>query len=269
MHTDTITQADIVRGLRELGLRPGHQVLAHSSLRSLGYVEGGADAVINALLEAVCPGGTVLVPTLTGSEALSPANPPVFDPRRTPCWTGRIPETFRQRPDALRSLHPTHSAAAIGADARALTEDHLNSLTPCDELSPYGKLARCQDGYILLIGVDHEVSTALHHVEEVAGVDYHMQPAFARATIVVDGQAIYRHVLLHRYGTPRHFGAMEPIWIEQGIQRQGTIGRATVRLVHVPRMVETTLRCLRVNRRLLCQDAPRRRSILGIKGPIA
>jgi aminoglycoside 3-N-acetyltransferase len=259
MTTNPITKHDIVRGLRALGLGPGDKVLVHSSLRSLGYVEGGAEALIDALLEAVYAvpaegGGTVLVPTLTGNETLSPASPPRFDPRRTPCWTGRVPEAFRQRPEAVRSLHPTHSAAAIGADARALTGDHLSSLTPCDELSPYGKLACCEDGYILLIGVDHEVNTTFHHVEEVVGVDYHMQPAFARARIVVDGQEVVRHVLLHQYGTARHFGVMEPVLVEQGIQRQATIGQADVRLVQVKGMVETTVRCLRANRRLLCKE---------------
>ena len=62
--------------------------------------------MIDALLEAVGPGGTVLVPTLTGNETLSPAHPPVFDPTRTPCWTGAIPEAFRKRPAAVRSQHP-------------------------------------------------------------------------------------------------------------------------------------------------------------------
>ena len=259
MTTNPITKQEIVRGLRALGLGPGDKILVHSSLRSLGYVEGGAEALIDALLEAVYAvpaegGGTVLVPTLTGDETLSPANPPRFDPQRTPCWTGRVPETFRRRPEAVRSLHPTHSAAAIGADAGALTGDHLSSLTPCDELSPYGKLARCEDGYILLIGVDHEVNTTFHHVEEVVGVDYHMQPAFAPTRIVVDGREVVRHVLLHRYGPARHFGVMEPVLVEQGIQQQARIGQAEVRLVQAKGMVETTVRCLRANRRLLCRE---------------
>lgn len=248
----TVTKADIVNGLRGLGLGPGHQVLVHSGLSSFGYVEGGAEAVINALIESVSPGGTVLVPTLTGSEPLSPANPPIFDPKHTPCWTGTIPETFRKRPDAIRSLHPTHSVAAIGAEAAALTRDHVNSVTPCDELSPYGQLAQRKDGYILFMGVDHEVNTTLHHVEEIAGVDYHMQEAFARATIVVDGKEIHRHILLHRYGAPRDFGAIEPLLEERGIQVRTRIGGAEIRLVHARRMVQTVLRCLRANPRMLC-----------------
>jgi aminoglycoside 3-N-acetyltransferase len=249
----TLTKQDIIAGLQALGLSTGHRVLVHSSLSSFGYVEGGADAVIDALLETVGPTGTVLVPTLTGSEALSPDNPPVFDPIHTPCWTGRIPETLRQRPDAVRSLHSTHSVAAIGADAHTLTAEHIDSLTPCDQRSPYAKLAQSDNGYILLIGVDHQSNTTMHHVEELVGVDYHMQPGLARARILVNGQEIVRHIMLHAYGNPRHFNVMEPVYLERGIQRSGQIGQAVVRLVQSRAMVEITAQALRANLRLLCE----------------
>ena len=248
-----VTSQDIIRGLQRLGLASGHKVLVHSSLSSLGYVDGGADALIDAVLATVGQAGTMLVPTLTGSEMLSPDNPPRFDPRQTPCWTGRVPETFRHRPNAIRSLHPTHSVAAIGADALSLTQDHLDSITPCDELSPYGKLAAYEDGYVLFIGVGHESNTTLHHVEEIAGVDYHLQKSFARAEIVLDGQVVCRHILLHRYGTPRQFAVLEPLWIERGIQTQTRVGGAVLRFVHARRMVQVAWQCLRTDPRILCK----------------
>jgi aminoglycoside 3-N-acetyltransferase len=247
-----LTQTDIIADLARLGLQAGDRVLVHSSLSSLGWVVGGADTVIDALLAVVGPQGTVLAPTLTGSEALSPTNPPVFDPLQTPCWTGRIPETFRQRPDAQRSLHPTHSVAAIGPDADRLLAEHLDSLTPCDAQSPYGKLAGLDNGYILLLGVDHESNTTMHHVEEMAGVEYHMQPQFAQARIRTASGEVVRHLLLHAYGTPRQFGIMEPVYKERGIQRTGTVGQAVARLVHARSMVSITLQALRANPRLLC-----------------
>lgn len=247
-----VTAGDIVAGLRNLGVQPGDKLLVHSSLSSLGQVKGGAEAVIDALIEAVSPGGTVLVPTLTGDETLSPTNPPLFDPANTPCWTGTIPETFRKRHDAVRSLHPTHSVAAIGPDALRLTADHINSVTPCDELSPYGKLAKCDNAYVLLVGVDHQVSTTFHHVEEIAGVDYHMQGEPAQATIVMGPERVTRHLLLHKYGTSRDFGVLEPMLVERGIQRETVIGDAQVRLISVKEMVEIALWCVRANRRILC-----------------
>lgn len=250
----SIEKQDIVDGLKELGLSSGHHVLVHSSLSSFGHVIGGAEAVIDALLECVGGEGTVLVPTLTGHESLSPANPPVFDVAETPCWTGRIPETFRRRLEAVRSQHATHSVAAIGARAEYLTRDHVDSVSPCDDLSPYGNLARTEKGRILLIGVDHECSTVFHHVEEAAGLDYHLQNEFSRATIRVGGREFHRHILLHRYGTPRCFNVMEPLFVERGIQASKVIGKSVCRLVNTREMVAITLQALKGNPRLLCRD---------------
>lgn len=239
-----ITQLQLSEGFRALGVPQGGKVMVHSSLRSLGEVAGGADSVIDSLLAVLGSGGTLLVPTLTGSEELSPQNPPYFDPAQTPAWTGIIPETLRRRTGAIRSLHPTHSAAAIGAAAAALLAGHARSVTPCDEWSPYGELARREDGYILLIGVAHMSNTTFHHVEEVGGLTYHMQPGFAAATVIVDGTAHTRHVMLHKYGPARNFDVMEPFFLERGIQRTGKVGEATVRLVRAPDMVRATLRAV-------------------------
>ena len=249
---NAITYTDLVSGLRTLGLGAGHRVLVHSSLSSFGYVDGGARTVIDALLDVVGPQGTVLVPTLTGDEALSPANPPRFDPASSPCWTGVIPETFRQRQDAVRSLHPTHSVAAIGADADALTREHIDSVTPCDDRSPYAKLAGLPDSYVLLIGAGYQVLTLLHHVEELAGVDYHIQDELVRAEIIIDGTPVYRHYLLHRYGTPRNFGILEPLLVERGLQAEVTIGKSRLLLISAAGLVDVALRCLAANMRFLC-----------------
>lgn len=249
-----VTTDDIRSGLQKLGLSGGSRVLVHSSLSSFGRVHDGADAVIDALLETVGRNGTVIVPTLTGTELHSVDNPPVFDPEESACWTGRIPETFRKRPEAVRSLHPTHSVAAIGADAEALTCDHTFSITPCDEISPYGKLAQDENGYVLLLGADYESITTFHHVEETAGVSYHMQSGFSKATLLVGGKKIQRHYMLHQWGTPRDFNVMEPIFIERGIQRMTRIGESEIRLIQAQGMVRTTLQCMRANKRTLCKS---------------
>ena len=248
-----LTQDRLVAGFSALGLPAGSVVLVHSALSRLGWVQGGADALIDALLVAVGEDGTVLVPTLTGEETHSPHHPPVFDVVNTPCWTGRVPETFRRRAEAIRSVHPTHSVAAIGAAAEELTREHIHSLTPCDELSPYGKLARMEQGYVLLLGVDHRANTMLHHVEELAGVDYHMQAEMTCATLIVNGETRQRLYFLHRWDTPRNFNIVDPLLTERGIQKVMQIGAATARLIRARPLVRAVLQCLRANARYLCQ----------------
>ena len=95
----TVTKNDILDGFNRLGIRPGDTFVSHSSLASFGHVEGGADAVVDALLECVAPGGTVIVPTMTFGSP--------FDPARTPSKCGAITEAFRKRPGAVRNL-PRH-----------------------------------------------------------------------------------------------------------------------------------------------------------------
>jgi aminoglycoside 3-N-acetyltransferase len=247
----TVTRATLTADLKNLGLLPGIKVLVHCDLASLGEVEDGAEAVIDALLAVIGPAGTVLMPALSNRDADSPANPPVFDPARTPGNCGPIAEVFRQRPEAVRSLHPTHSVAAIGLGATALTSYHIASITPCDDLSPYGRLAALEDGFILLLGMTHAANLTLHTVEEQAGVPYHIQPGFARASIQVNGQRVERHYLLHKPGTPRAFDVLEPALLERGIQRNGMVGGAEARLIKAREMAAIAAQCLRADPSIL------------------
>src|SRR5437588_2145841 len=88
-----VERAEIAAGLADLGIARGDVALVHSSLKSFGYVVGGADAVIDALLDVVGPVGTVAVPTLS-YPSFEPERPS-FDARTTPSETGRITEVFR------------------------------------------------------------------------------------------------------------------------------------------------------------------------------
>ena len=58
-----LTQSEIQQSLKDLGLGPGDHVLVHSSLSSLGPVEGGAVTVVDAFLDVLSPEGTLVVPT--------------------------------------------------------------------------------------------------------------------------------------------------------------------------------------------------------------
>ncbi len=252
----SLTATDLVAAFTDLGLETGQQVLLHSSLSSLGHVVGGADTVIDALLGVLGPSGTLLVPTLTGDEEVGPNADVVFDVASTPAWTGAIPEAVRRRADAVRSLHPTHSVAAIGADATALTQGHEDTLTPCGPGSPYLRLAEQPAGRILLLGVGHDSNTTLHTVEELAGVPYHLQPKPARGVIRTGGSELVRTFWPHRYGTPRRFSAIEPLLLERGIQTSGRIGPSPAKLIRADALVDLGRTLLKVDPDFLVDSAP-------------
>jgi aminoglycoside 3-N-acetyltransferase len=174
------TRQTLAVDLRQLGVEPGMILLVHSSLSSLGWVNGGPVAVIQALLDVLTPTGTLIMPT--HSSGLSdPAlweNPPVpkkwwatiretmpaFEPALTPALgMGRIAEVFRTMPEALRSYHPAVSFTALGPRAEAITDNHQLEY-PLGNDSPLGRIYDL-GGWVLLMGVDYGSNTSFHLAE--------------------------------------------------------------------------------------------------------
>ncbi len=255
----TVTAAQLVTDMHRLGLHEGATVLVHSSLSQLGHVEGGADAVVDALVTVVGPAGTVLFPTLTGSEVDGPQDPPVVDVTLTGCWTGRIPETARRREQAVRSLHPTHSIAALGSAADHYAAGHETGQTPCDEVSPYARLI-AKGGFILLLGgVTQESNTTLHCLEELAHVPYHLQPDITDG-IVIDFSG-NEHVVrnrLHLWGWERDFLKVNrPLKGARAIQ-SGQVGQSTSHLISARLLADTILPMLEADPLYLLSEPARK-----------
>lgn len=177
-----MTSEDLADKLLALGLARGMTLLVHASLRSIGWVEGGAEAVAAALRQVLSPAGTLVVATPTAENSdtsrdylsriagmtapqvldYQRAMPP-FDRAATPAGSGLIAEAVRTTAGAIRSAHPQSSFAAIGPLARPLMKRHAISCH-LGEDSPLGKLYQA-DAWILLLGVGYASCTALHLAE--------------------------------------------------------------------------------------------------------
>lgn len=198
---DPVTVDRLAADLRDLGVVAGDVVLVHSSLSALGWVSGGAPAVVDALMQVVTDDGTLVMPTHSGhySDPADWENPPVPDewlpeiretmPPYRPAVTpsrgmGAIPECFRTYPDVVRSRHPTSSFAAWGADAEFVVEDHEYD-SPLGEGSPLARVADL-DGDVLLLGAGHDSNTSLHLAEHRA--DYEKETVTNGAPVLADGE---------------------------------------------------------------------------------
>lgn len=163
-----LTREEIVEGLRRLGLKTGDVVLAHSAMRTFGYIEGGAETVVAAILDVLGARGTFVVPTFTFKHEAE--KDPVIDPDNDPSEMGIISETVRRRPDALRSKAYRHSFAAIGRRSRVIT-DVDPSLSPFDVRSAFGVMLAL-DTKVLMLGLDYHSSTSHHFAEWLCEVPY-------------------------------------------------------------------------------------------------
>lgn len=257
-----ITQARIVDDLLALGVQPGSIVLVHSSLRTLGWVCGGAQAVILALEQALGPDGTLVMPTHS-TDLSDPAQwmrPPVpqpwwqlirdtmpaYDPDLTTTrQMGIIPETFRKQPGALRSAHPSDSFAARGPHAAAITSGHGldNGL---GETSPLGRLYDL-DGWVMLLGVGHGNNTSLH-LAEYRATWAGKRPERRHAPIIRDGQRIWAGYDDIECNSDDFVALGAAFAADTGLQRSGHVGNAATLLMPQRPLVDYAVRWIEQNR---------------------
>lgn len=257
-----VTSAAVAGGVRSVGAVPGDTVMFHSSLKSMGHVVGGPNAVIDGFLEAVGPEGTVAVPTLWWNGTQDVAD---WDYENSPSYPGLITETFRQRPDSIRSNNPTHSVSAIGKRAAELTADHGKwGLRPClfgdaafAESSPWQRFYDWNALYCFL-GVDFTYNTEAHFCQCLL-VEWALQhaPEAKRAGLlgrISRWDKIVEYYQAVRSGSGR---VVEFIWpsfnfknmgehlASLGLVQFGTIGAATIRAIRTRDMVDNILATLK------------------------
>lgn len=237
------TAERLTRDLQGIGVRFGGSLMVHSSLSSLGYVPGGAETVIRALRAAVGPNGTLVMPTHSWDRPA--AGDFQFDVRHTPSCVGKVSEAFRRIPEVVRSLHPTHSVAAIGPHAGYLIEGHERASTPCGPGTPYAKLIeqRCQ---ILFLGTTLDQNTMFHAFEAFAGAPYLMQ-AESEAFTVTDAVGATRVVAVRRHhrGPNRRFAATQDLLEQHGTVRKCMVGASKSLLVECAAMAAVIVDALR------------------------
>lgn len=180
---DAITRSSILEDLTALGLEPGMTVLTHSSLSSLGWVAGAAQAVLLALEDSLGSRGTLVMPTHTAhlsepSRWQNPAVPeswwgsirdelPAYDRNLTPGWgMGMVSELFRRQKGTRRSHHPHVSFAARGPLARRIVRRHPLDYSMSKD-SPLGRLYD-MDARVLLLGLGYGANTCFHLAEYYA-----------------------------------------------------------------------------------------------------
>ena len=262
MEGKMVLKQDILEALEKVGVCRGQVLMVHTSLSSLGYVCGGAQVVIEALLEAVGREGTIMMPAQSWKN-LDPAtgvhwevpescwplireNWPAYDKNITPTNTmGAVAEMFRQWPGAVRSDHPARSVAAWGKEAAWLTADHDLSNIFGDG-SPVGKLYEL-DGLVLLMGVGYDKNTSLH-LADVRAAYPGKHNCLEHSAVMENGRRVWKD-----YETifvdGEDFSDIGTAFEKACTVRKASLGNGTLRLMKQRELVDFAVQWIEKNRK--------------------
>lgn len=225
---------DLRKDLENLQIAPSDTLLIHSSMKSIGEVDGGADAVLDMLMEYFKDSGLLLFPTLSYRSVN--AGITRFDVVNTPACTGILPELFRKKPGVVRSLHPTHSLAAFGNDAENFVAGHEKANTPAPVGSPWWKILQ-KKGKIMFIGTGINCNTFLHGVDEWLNLPGLLTEHVEDLEIVdYNGNVIKSPQHRHCAGRNGYYESLESRFEAAGAMVRGKFGNANVQVLEAEKI---------------------------------
>lgn len=221
---------DVKKMLEELGIKEDSCIVMHTSLKKIGGVKGGAEALLNALTDFLSE-GLLVIPTHTWANVNKSA--PEFDVRTTPPCIGVFPTYCAKqaflRENALRSLHPTHSVAVFGKGAKKFAAGEINIRTRTAVDGIWGRLEK-EGAKVLLVGVGLERNTYLHSVdEEVNALPQNEEYYFDPILTDENGEKhVLRHMNTHCYWDSEDFPKLEDFFEKSGALSFSRLGNAKV-----------------------------------------
>ena len=237
------TKDDILNQLASLGAPRDSIVLMHSSFSLVGNVEGGAKALLDALIEYFTrDGGLFCIPTHTWHNLDKDTMLDMNDPDTC---LGLLPDLAAADERGIRSQNPTHSMVVFGDRERALdfVKDEVKVASFTDPVGCYGKIYR-DGGYILLMGVAHNKNTYLHCVDEILQTPNRMADTPMNLTVKLKSGELVTSPIIPLYSDftndiSLRFVKYETAFRYHGAIRDGFIGNAPTQLCDARIMKET------------------------------
>ena len=243
-----ITKERLIDDFKKIGLKNGDSVLVHSSMSKIGYVEGGAKTIVEALTETIGEKGTLLFPSFpaSGRNRDYLEQQPFFDVKNTTSKMGSITEYFRQLDNVYRSMHPTDSVCAKGPLADYYTNSHYGQLTPYNEFSPFRKLCN-KRGKILMLGTTlNGACTNLHTLEDALDFKFPVYDEKIYSVKIIDSEGkkseVKTKVHNPEYSARRNCDALKPMFERENVLINGMIGEAKSMLIDADKMLESMIR---------------------------
>ena len=238
--TDNITKEKLTQDIKNIGVREGDLLVVHSSMKKIGWMDGGLHTLTDALLDALGDDGAFVVPTHTCSFIEMGAAP--YEADKTETGIGAFPSAIMAHPLSKRSAQASHSDAGIGRNS-AVVSYLIDNHDPENALgyeSPLNRISRAENGKILLIGVTHKANTSVHLAESVAGIYTHLHYNKAWGdwvhTKLPDG-TVKKYKQSQFPGCSSDFDVIEDLLIAKDLIKFGKIGNADSRLIDAGGMI--------------------------------
>lgn len=251
---------EIVQALRKAGIQTGDIVNVYSRLFTLGLPDGVSDVseipalYVRALQEVIGPSGTLVVPTYTTSFGRF-AKPFILED--SPSEMGKLSEFVRTLPGSLRSLHPIHSVAALGAQAEELTKDHPRWNVGCDTV--WDRMLKRKAKVVTLGLPPRQCMTLVHHIEFLACVPYVYHKILC-GEVMADGRRIehdfFQSVRYLEYGIAWDLTRLEEQLQSDGDLHKAELGEAAVWSVPMEAVFRAAVEGLRKDTYYLLEKAP-------------
>lgn len=245
-----IIDRDVISSkLKGLGLSRGDTLEVHSSLSNFGYVKGGANTVIESILDCVGPSGTVIMPAFLLSHPLPIETEDqnrevnlklkILHNHQEPSGMGLIADLFKKRKDVMVT-NGLFALAIWGEKANSFLDGDFKTIVE----------SGCKS---LLLGVSYNRCSPLHLSENVLLPkklrDYFTKPDYIRQNYSSDYYIGYRDSL------EEPFIKAGQIAEKKNVVKSIKIGNATCRLFN-PQDIITILRDLRRTRPYWLFDIP-------------
>jgi aminoglycoside 3-N-acetyltransferase len=245
------TQEDLIDQIKASGIQAGDVLELHTSLKSMGFILGGANAILEAFLHVLTHEGTLVMAAQAwdNSEPAYFEHPPIaidlYEQLRNhhPIFQGKqedihkmgaLAQVMQRHNQVYISNHPQVAMMAIGKHAKWITQEHkLEDMF--SERSPLGRLRELK-AKVLLIGVDYDACTAMHLGEHLSGV----RPIGIQGSrILVKDKMIWEKFLTYMYDSD-DFKAIGVSMESNGLVQQARFAQANTKLIPYETLIRFT-----------------------------
>lgn len=217
---------DLLRDLKNGGIFEGALLHLKVSMKAIGKIEGGAQTLLEALIDVVGSKGTLVIDSFISSYRipLNDEDAQKISTDNSPSYAGALANVMIQHPKAVRSKHPIQKFTAIGMLAHELMDNHKpqsGGYEVLDRMSQMGALNLSVGRNTVGVGTTHVAieKCGFSKKESLRGVSY----------LTPEGNIELFQVNWHG-GCGRGFLKFIPLYEEAGFLKWIKVGNADAAL---------------------------------------